>query len=71
MFLLSNARRRHPILGNPGATSREDAIFPDERLVQELESGSPTLEVNIASSRLVAPGFPRMPSSMCEMSNSL
>ena len=46
-----NVSERKTILGDPGATSREDAIFLGESLLQEL---------NIASSRLVAPGSPRM-----------
>ena len=57
------------ILGNPGATRQDDAIFSGERyfraksLLQELKSPgswSKLLLENIASSRPVAPGFPRM-----------
>ena len=49
------------ILGDPGATSRDDAIFSGESLLQELHKLSPK---NIASSRLVAPGSPRMDFSL-------
>ena len=35
-----------PILGDPGATSRDDAIFSSESLLQELKSSSAVLEVN-------------------------
>ena len=44
------------ILGDPGATSRDDAIFPGE----SFSSWSKLSPENIASSRLVAPGSPRM-----------
>ena len=44
------------ILADPGATSRDDAIFSDESLLQELKLSLK----NIASSRLVVPGSPRM-----------
>ena len=37
-MLAINVIKRKPILGNPGAISRDDAIFSDESLLQELES---------------------------------
>ena len=43
-----------PILGNPGATSRDDAIFSGERYFRRENSRAE----NIAFSRLVALGSP-------------
>ena len=37
-MLAINVIKRKPILGNPGATSRDDAIFSGESLFQEPES---------------------------------
>ena len=37
-MLAINVIKRKPILGNPGATSRDDAIFSGESLLQEPES---------------------------------
>jgi len=49
------------ILGDPGAASRDDGIFMGESLQQERESSCCKLSpMKIPSSRLAAPGSPRM-----------
>ena len=66
-----------PILSNPGATSRDNAILSGVIFGQKFtsravfSSWSKLSRKNIASSRLVAPGSPRMPSSLLWVTTQL